>query len=144
MARSRDADAQRYESLKRAVADVGLIRRGSLVRRFMPCGRPGCRCQLGPPHLHGPYYQWTRKVRGTTVTVRLRPEEATLLADWIENGRRLDRIVGQLERVSYRLTERMLRATRGAPRPAVTAGPPRPASRTHPSRTSPPGAARLK
>lgn len=110
MARARDADARRYESLQRALPDVGLIRRGSLVRRFMPCGKPGCRCQGLPPRLHGPYFQWTRKVLGTTVTVRLHEAEARLLREWIENGRRLDRIVGEMERVAYRITERLLRA----------------------------------
>ena len=112
MAPARDADAPRYEALKRAVADLPLIRRGSLVRRFMPCGKPGCCCQGSPPRLHGPYYQWTRKVRGTTVTVRVREGEARMLEEWIENGRRLDRIVGEMERVSYRITERLLRAAR--------------------------------
>lgn len=109
---ARPSDAERYEALKRAVADVGLIRRGSLLRRFMPCGKSGCRCQADPPQLHGPYFQWTRKVKGKTVTVRIQPEEAGLLAEWIENGRKLNRIVGDLERVSNRLTERALRAAR--------------------------------
>lgn len=112
MARVHDPDADRYEALKRAVADVALIRRGSLVRRLMPCGKPGCRCQARPPQLHGPYYQWTRKVRGKTITVRVSEDEAKLLEEWIGNGRRLDKIVGQMERVSYRLTERLLRAAR--------------------------------
>lgn len=109
---ARDADAGRYEALKRAVADIALIRRGSLVRRFMPCGKPGCRCQARRPELHGPYYQWTRKLRGKTVTVRVSKDQAKLLEAWIENGRRLDKIVGQMERVSYRLTEQRLRASR--------------------------------
>lgn len=111
MARPRDRDADRYEALKRDLADVALIRRGSLVRRLMPCGKPGCRCQARPPQLHGPYYQWTRKVRGKTITVRVSEDEAKLLEQWIGNGRKLDKIVGEMERVSYRLTERLLRAT---------------------------------
>lgn len=112
MARTRDPDARRYEALKRDLADVALIRRGSLVRRLMPCGKPGCRCQARPPQLHGPYYQWTRKVRGKTITARVSEVEARLIEEWIGNGRRLDKIVGELERVSYRLTERLLRAAR--------------------------------
>ena len=112
MARTRDRDSDRYEALKRELADVALIRRGSLVRRLMPCGKAGCRCQARPPQLHGPYYQWTRKVRGKTVTVRVSGDEARLLEQWIGNGRRLHRIVGEMERVSYRLTERVLRAAR--------------------------------
>ena len=112
MAKSPDADAKRYEALKRAVAEVGLVRRGSLVKRFMPCGKSGCRCQADPPQLHGPYRQWTRKVHGKTATLRVCPEEARLLAQWIENGRRLNRIVADMERVAHRLTERLLRAAR--------------------------------
>lgn len=105
-------DSKRYEALKRGVVDVGLIRRGSLVRRFMPCGKAGCRCQAKPPRLHGPYYQWTRKVRGKTVTVRLTHSDATLLAEWIANGHRLDKIVGAMERVSLRITQALLRRQR--------------------------------
>jgi hypothetical protein len=101
-------DQVRYEALKQSIADVGLIRHGSLVRRFMPCGKPGCRCHASPPQLHGPYYQWTRKVRGKTVTVRLTAKEAELFADWIQNGRRLDKIVAEMEAVALRLTDRLI------------------------------------
>jgi len=106
---ARPTDAERYAALKRQLADVPPIRRGSVVRRFMPCGKPGCRCQARPPRLHGPYYQWTRKVQGRTVTVRVNAAQAKLLREWIENGRRLDALVRQMERVSLRLTERLLR-----------------------------------
>ena len=141
MARSADADARRYEELKRAVAEIGLVRRGSLVKRFMPCGRPGCRCQADPPRLHGPYWQWTRKVRGKTETVRVQPEDASLMKRWIGNGRRLDRIVGDIERVSHRLTERLLRAARDSLRaadcPANRRGGGRPHETAIPTRRAP-------
>jgi hypothetical protein len=101
-------DRARYEALKRAISALGPIRRGSLVRRFMPCGKPGCGCQASPPTLHGPYYQWTRKVAGKTVTVRLTPEEARLVNGWISTGRQLDQIVAQMETVSLRITQRVL------------------------------------
>lgn len=107
-------DAERYESLKRAIADLGFIRRGSLVRRFMPCGKSGCRCQASPAQLHGPYYQWTRKLRGKTATVRLTEHEARQLEAWIQNGRHLDKIVAQMERISLRVTHRLLRQQRRA------------------------------
>jgi hypothetical protein len=101
-------DEKRYAELKRSIAALGYFRYGSLVRRFMPCGKPGCRCQASPPRLHGPYYQWTRKIGGKTVTVRLTKDEATLLATWIRNGRRLDRLLAQMQRLSHRATERLL------------------------------------
>jgi hypothetical protein len=100
---------QNYQELQRALSQVGYFRRGTLLKRFMPCGKPGCACQASPPRLHGPYYQWTRKVDGKTVTVRLTLEQAQLLAAWIDNGRQLDRIVAQMERLSLRATDRLLK-----------------------------------
>ncbi len=105
-------DESRYAGLKRAIAALGPIRRGSLVRRFMPCGKSGCCCQASPPELHGPYYQWTRKVRGKTVTVRLTQAEARLFEEWISNGRQLDKIVAQMEAVSLRITARLVKRRR--------------------------------
>ena len=52
--------------------------------------------------LHGPYRQWTRKVAGKTVTVRLSPKQADRLKDWNHNMRKLDRIVRQLQAIGLR------------------------------------------
>lgn len=105
-------DQKQYLKLKRSIAPLGYFRYGSLVRRFMPCGKPGCRCLASPPELHGPYFQWTRKVGGKTVTVRLTKPEAKLLETWVSNGRRLDRLLAQMQRVSHRATDRLLRHLR--------------------------------
>lgn len=104
-----DPDQARYQLLKAELLGTGYIRRGSLVRRFMPCGKRGCRCKGDPPQLHGPYYQWTRKIQRKTVTVRLTEEEAGLVAEWIANARRMDLIVAQMEDLSLRATTRILK-----------------------------------
>ena len=100
---------QRYQELKSTLIRVGYFRRGSLVKRFMVCGKSTCACHASPPRLHGPYYQWTRKIHGKTVTVLFSREEADLLADWIAAGRELDRIIAQMERLSLRATSRLLK-----------------------------------
>lgn len=112
MNKTRAPDQERYEDLKREISQVNFIRRGSLLQRMMPCGKPGCRCQARSPQLHGPYYQWTRKVSGKTVTARVNKAQAGLLRKWIANGRRLNKLVGEMERISYRITEKQLRAAR--------------------------------
>lgn len=104
------ADLQRdYRKLQLTLSRIGYFRRGTLLKRFMPCGKPGCACQATPPRLHGPYYQWTRKVAGKTVTVRLSAEQAELFEGWIAAGRELDRIVSEMERLSLRATDRLLK-----------------------------------
>ena len=100
---------QRYQQLKTALTRVGYFRRGSLLKRFMSCGKPDCACRASPPRLHGPYYQWTRKITGKTVTVFFTREQAHLLDGWIVAGRQLDRIIAQMERLSLRATSRLLK-----------------------------------
>jgi hypothetical protein len=100
----------RYEALKREIRELGFVRPGSLVRRFMPCGNPSCRCMGEPPELHGPYYQWSYKVAGNTRTVRLSEEQARLCREWIRNHRRLRVLVRQMERLSLKETDRTLGA----------------------------------
>jgi hypothetical protein len=55
----------------------------------MRCGRASCACHSDPPHLHGPYWQWTRKVAGKTVTRYISPQTASDYQSWLENDRRI-------------------------------------------------------
>jgi hypothetical protein len=95
--------------LKGEIASVGFVSPGSVVRRFMPCGKPGCRCQGDPPQLHGPYWQWSHKVGGKTVTRRLSQDQARLYQQWIANRRRLGELLARMEQVSGRAAEILLR-----------------------------------
>ena len=42
---------ERQRRLKGEIVSVGFVSPGSVVRRFMPCGKPGCRCQGQRPRL---------------------------------------------------------------------------------------------
>lgn len=92
----------RHRALLRQSADLGLVLRGTIGKRFMPCGKPACRCKADPPALHGPYYLWTRKVAGKTVTVRLTAEQAARCQPWTRTMRKLDRLVRALQAVGLR------------------------------------------
>ena len=105
------SDAQsRLEALKQEILELGFVRPGSLVRRFMPCGNPACRCMGKPPQLHGPYYQWSYKIAGKTRTIRLSKEQARLCQQWVRNHKRLKRLVHQMEQLSLKETNRTLGA----------------------------------
>ena len=88
---------QRHHALLAELAEIGLVLRGSIGHRLARCGQPGCRCKADPPELHGPYYVWTRKVAGKTVTAQLKPEPAKYCLVWSRNMRKLDRIVNQMQ-----------------------------------------------
>ena len=91
---------RRLDRLKEELAQIGFLMPGSVVRRFMPCGKPGCRCGADPPVLHGPYWQWSTKVQGKTVTRRLTEHQAAVYAQLVANRRRLEAIVAQMEELS--------------------------------------------
>jgi hypothetical protein len=104
--------AQRdYERIKQQLLEVGFICEGSLVERFMPCGKPNCRC-VDPEQRHGPYWQLSWKQDGKTVSRRLSPEHAALYREWIANRRQLDALVKQLHEVSRSVRQHLLDATR--------------------------------
>jgi len=97
-----------YRQLAAQLADVGFITTGSITRRSTRCGKPGCRCQADPPQLHGPYYQWTGKVAGKTVTRRLTEHEATLYQEWITNNRRLHQLIKQMQAIAAEAADLIL------------------------------------
>ena len=88
---------RRLRDLARELEDVDFVLRGSIGVRYLRCNTPNCRCTTGPEHRHGPYYHWTRKVRGKTVCVSLSPEDAAKLGVWIENTRRIERVWSKME-----------------------------------------------
>ncbi len=105
---------RRYRELAEQLAEIGLISSGSVTRRYTRCGTAGCRCHADPPEPHGPYYQWTTKVDGKTVTRRLTEQEAKLYKEWITNDRRLRRVVQQMRQVAAKAGALKIKEVAGA------------------------------
>jgi hypothetical protein len=95
----------RYRELVAQLGDVGYIAAGSITCRHTRCGTPSCRCHADPPQMHGPYWQWTAKIDGKTVTRRLSQSEAELYQEWIANDRQLRAIITQMRQVAAKATE---------------------------------------
>jgi hypothetical protein len=96
------AEARR---LSRAIANVGFVLPGTLARRTARCGRAGCHCHADPPQLHGPYWWWTRKVAGKTITRLLTDEQAADYQRWFDNAKQLRALTAELEQLSLRIVE---------------------------------------
>ena len=79
-----------YERLRRSLARTGYISQGSVVDRS----------RLRPARFG---YQWTRKVKGKTVTVALSESEFQALGQAIANQRKLNQTLRQMELVSRRI-----------------------------------------
>lgn len=104
---------RRYRELAERVTDIGFIAAGSITHRHNRCGKPNCRCHANPPQLHGPYYQWTAKIDGKTVTRRLSPTQARLYQEWIDNDRQLRALIAQMREEAAKATELIMREASG-------------------------------
>jgi len=79
-----------YARLGRALARVGYISQGSVQQRSVATsGRSG--------------YQWTRKIRGTTVSVALSRQQFEALKEAVANKRALCKTVQKMERISRQI-----------------------------------------
>ena len=115
MARSRSRSPQRAvtsranpaaaAAIAAELATVGLALPGTLIERRIRCGKPGCRCHADPPVLHGPYWQWTRKVAGKTVTRLVSDEQLKDYRQWLDNDRRLRALVAELEALTLAIAD---------------------------------------
>src|SRR5215469_1187284 len=97
VAASHQAQARQIADELAAIAATGMVLPGSITRRSTRCGRDGCACRADPPRLHGPYWQWTRKIAARTVCRWLSPGQLHDYQPWIDNDRRLRDLLAQLQ-----------------------------------------------
>ena len=94
------AQAQRFRQLRRELLELEYFLKGTVLKRMMKCGRPQCACHHDPAKRHGPYFQWTYKVNGKTVTVKLSAKSALLYKAATKQQRKLKTVLAKLERLS--------------------------------------------
>ena len=104
------------------LASLGFALPGTLIERHVRCGRANCRCHADPPLLHGPYWQWTRKVAGKTITRLVSDEQLDAYRQWLDNARRLRALVAELEALTLAIADADVRGKR---QPAASAHDPR-------------------
>jgi hypothetical protein len=100
------------------LASLGLALPGTLIERHVRCGKPGCRCHADPPVLHGPYWQWTRKLDGKTITRLVPEDQLDDYRQWLDNHRQLRALVAELEALTLAIADA---GPRGKRRPAASA-----------------------
>jgi hypothetical protein len=105
-----DAYARRFQELKADLTQIEYFSKGTLLARMVRCGKPQCACGKDPSKRHGPYYEWTYKARGKTVTVRLAPEAAPFFRAAVRQYRKLKTILNRLETLSRQVLAKLAKA----------------------------------
>jgi Family of unknown function (DUF6788) len=119
VAASHQAEAEKIAAELAAIASSGMVLPGSMTQRRTRCGRRNCGCHADPPRLHGPYWQWTRKVAAKTICRWLSTDQHQDYQPWIDNNRRLRELLARLEALGAAALEADPRWERQTPRTDV-------------------------
>lgn len=101
----KDEIEKKYSELKITMDKLGFVVTGSVIKQYKACGNPNCQCHKDKSRLHGPYNIWTRKVNSKTVTRTLTDEQAELAQKFIDNMRKLEKMVEQMKDLSVQYIE---------------------------------------
>jgi hypothetical protein len=93
---------RRHRALARRLAQTGLILQGTITPRTLVRPDPQAKTRS---KTYGPYYQWTFKRAGKTVTVNLSAAQAKVFQKAINQHRKMEKIIGEMRRLSLGICE---------------------------------------
>jgi hypothetical protein len=91
---------QRFRQTRQELDQLGYFLKGTVSKRMMKCGQPSCACHRDAAQRHGPYFEWTYKVNGKTVNVKLSPRAAPIYQAATKQHRALKALLSRMERQS--------------------------------------------
>ena len=94
------APGQRFRQARQELDQLEYFLKGTVSKRMMKCGQPNCACHRDASQRHGPYFEWTYKVKGKTVNVKLSPQVAPLYQAATKQHRKLKATLAKMERLS--------------------------------------------
>jgi len=77
------------KAAKDQIASLDYIVTGTIMKKYGPCGKEGCHCAQAKKNWHGPYYIWTRKENGKTITKSLTAVQERFCRKAISNMQKL-------------------------------------------------------
>jgi len=99
-----------YKKLRKSLAGLGLVAQGTITPRLITKPDPSDRRKKKS---YGPYYQWTMKTKGRTVTINLSPSQAREFKKAIANNKKLENTLSQMRELSLQILNA---STVGVPR----------------------------
>lgn len=118
--------AQQFLELRQQLQLLEYFCKGTVLKRMMKCGQPGCACHADASKRHGPYWELTYKDQAKTVNLRLSPEAGPIYKAASRQHRKLKSLLTRLEQLSRKALASL--ASKAEPEPRAKArsvsGPP--------------------
>jgi Family of unknown function (DUF6788) len=107
---------KRREGLVKLLPPLGEILRGSLMERYLTCGKPSCKCTRG--ERHGPVWYLSVTLdqshrAGRTIAA----DQVEQVRGWIENYHRVKQHLEKISSINRELLQRQKRRTVSRNRP---------------------------
>jgi len=77
------------KTVRDQIIELDYILTGTITKKYGPCGKESCRCARDKKYWHGPYYIWTRKKNGKTISKSLTETQARFCKKAINNMKKL-------------------------------------------------------
>lgn len=83
----------KIQSLKNKISNKDWILQGTLLKQYKQCGKKNCCCHQNKQHWHGPYWVWTRKEKGKTITKTLNKRQVQMFKKSIKNLKEINQLI---------------------------------------------------
>ncbi len=93
---------KQYARLAARLSKLGLVLQGTITERTIVRENPQAQ---GQDKTYGPYYQWTWKRAGKTVTVNLTAPQAKAYQRAIDEHRKLEQIIEHMRTISLQILQ---------------------------------------
>jgi hypothetical protein len=87
----------RYQRYAQSLTAIGPICQGTVIKRN------DVRQRGGKPKTYGPYYLWTRKLEGKTLSIALSQQQYEALKEAIANQKKLDQTLAQMRSLTEQI-----------------------------------------
>jgi hypothetical protein len=87
----------RYQQCTQGLLSIGPICQGSVIKRL------DVRQSRAKTKIHGPYYLWTRKLKGKTLSIAISEQQYTELKQAIANHRKLEQTLAKMRSLSEKM-----------------------------------------
>ena len=96
---------KRRQQLLRRLPPLDRLLRGSLIERYKPCGKPGCKCAHGPGH--GPKYYLSVSYPGQQPQMDYVPQDYhAQIAQYLAHHHRVREILEEICEINRELLRR--------------------------------------
>jgi len=91
---------KKFNKLKKQLYAIEYFCTGSISVVYTKCGNDYCACSKDDSKKHGPYYLWSTKKNGKTISQRLSKKQVVKCRQFIRNYRKLKTIIEKMNVIS--------------------------------------------